>query len=122
MIAYMRENWGKPFDLDGVAPSMARDNAARAWWGAYLRNSASPKTAELITRLSSEMDVRDVLPTINCPTLVINREGDTWHPPEEARFISDLIPNSTLKLLPGMINVRCSCVHLAAYISMRQET
>ena len=101
LVAYMRENWGKPFDLDDVAPSMAGDNAARAWWGAYLRNSASPKTAELITRLNSEMDVRDVLPAINCPTLVINREGDIWHGPEEAKYIADLIPHSTLTLVPG---------------------
>lgn len=100
-IAYMRQNWGKPFDLDDVAPSMASDEAARAWWGAYIRNSASPKTAELITRLSVEMDVRDVLATISCPTLVINREGDIWHPPEEVQYISDRIPNATLKLLPG---------------------
>ena len=100
-IAYMRENWGKPFGLDEVAPSMADDRAACEWWGAYIRNSASPKTAELITRLNTEFDIREILPTISAPTLVINRENDFWHSGDEARFIADLIPNSTLKLVPG---------------------
>ena len=100
-IAYMRENWGKPFGLDEAAPSMADDGAACEWWGAYIRNSASPKTAELITRLNAEFDIREILPTISAPTLVINRENDCWHSGDEARFIADLIPNSTLKLVPG---------------------
>lgn len=100
-IVHMRQNWGKPVDLDEAAPSMANDEAAREWWGAYIRNSASPKTAELITRLHKEIDIRDVLPTINCPTLVINREHDAWASADEARYIADLIPKSTLRLVPG---------------------
>ncbi len=101
-IAYMRKNWGKPFDLQEAAPSVADSEAAKEWWGAYLRNSASPKTAELITRLNSELDIREILPLISCPTLVINRENDAWHGPDEARFLANLIPNSTLKFVPGI--------------------
>lgn len=100
-IEYVRLNWGKPFNLDQAAPSMANDEAAKQWFGAYLRNSASPKTAELITRLHAQIDIREVLPTISCPTLVINREKDAWGAADEARFIANLIPNSTLKIVPG---------------------
>ena len=100
-IAFLRKNWGKPFLLDEVAPSMAGDQNACEWWGAYLRNSASPKTAELITRLSAELDIREILPLVDAPTLVLNREDDPYHPKEEARFLADLIPNSTLRLVPG---------------------
>jgi pimeloyl-ACP methyl ester carboxylesterase len=100
-VSYLHENWGKPFDLHEVAPSMADNEAAREWWGAYIRNSASPKTAELITRLNSQFDIREILPTISSPTLVINRENDAWHSSDEARFIADHIPNATLKIVPG---------------------
>ena len=100
-IDSMRRNWGKPFDLHEAAPSMAGDEAAREWWGAYIRSAASPKTAALITRLNSQMDIRDILPTISCPTLVINRELDAWGETDEARYIARLIPNSTLKIVPG---------------------
>jgi pimeloyl-ACP methyl ester carboxylesterase len=102
LISYMRRNWGKPFDLDEAAPSMADNEAAREWWGAYIRNSASPKAAELITRLNSQIDIREILPTIRSPTLVINREHDAWGPSDEARYIADLIPNATLKIVPGV--------------------
>ena len=100
-IEDMRRNWGKPFSLDEAAPSMANDDAAKAWLGAYLRYAASPKTAELITRLHAHIDIREVLPTISCPTLIINRESDAWGPVDEARYIADLIPNATLKIVPG---------------------
>ncbi len=101
LIAYMRENWGKPFGLHEAAPSMADNEAVREWWGGYLRSAASPKTAELITRLNAQIDIREVLPTVSCPTLVINRENDAWGVTEEARYIASLIPNSTLKIVPG---------------------
>ena len=100
-ISYLNQNWGKSFGLDEAAPSMANDANACAWWGAYMRNSASPKTAELITRLSADLDIREILPLVDAPTLVVNRENDLWHPKEEAQFMANLIPNSTLKFVPG---------------------
>ena len=81
---------------------MVGNEAAEAWWGAYLRSAASPKTAELITRINSQTDIRSILPTIRCPTLVINREHDAWSAADEARYLADHIPNAILKLLPGV--------------------
>lgn len=100
-IRYMKDNWGGAFELDEPAPSMAHDADARSWWGGYMRNSASPKTAELITRLNADLDIREVLPLIDAPTLVINRENDVWHSKAEAQFIADLIPNAVVKFVPG---------------------
>jgi pimeloyl-ACP methyl ester carboxylesterase len=101
IIEHMRHNWGQPLELDEAAPSMANDEAAREWWGAYLRSAASPKAAELITRTHAEMDIRGILPTISSPTLVINRENDIWDPADEARYVASLIPNAVLKIVPG---------------------
>ena len=101
LIDYLRQNWGKPFDLHEAAPSMADDHDAREWWGAYLRSAASPKTAEKITRLNAEIDMREILPAVSCPALIINRERDAWGPAEEARYLASLIPKSTLKIVPG---------------------
>ena len=100
-IDYLRSNWGNAFVLDQAAPSMAQDDAACEWWGAYMRNAASPKTAETITRLNAELDIREILPLIDAPTLVINREEDVWHSKEEAAWIAGLIPNAVLKFVPG---------------------
>jgi len=104
-VAQIPGNWGKPFELDQAAPSVANDEAVRQWWGAYLRNSASPKIAELITRLNADNDIREVLPAISCPTLVINREDANWGTPDEARYLAARIPNATLKLIPGIDHI-----------------
>ncbi len=40
------------------------DEAAQAWFAAYLRFSASPRAAMTITRLNFFIDIREVLPTV----------------------------------------------------------
>jgi pimeloyl-ACP methyl ester carboxylesterase len=87
-ITHMLENWGEPFDLADGAPSAANDAAACEWFAAYLRNSAGPKTAERITRLNYEIDIRAILPTIRTPTLVLHREGDRWADVDEGRYLT----------------------------------
>lgn len=97
----LMKNWGKPLDLDDGAPSVAGNLSVRNWFGAFLRFSASPHTAELICRLNDEIDLRSVLPTIQAPTLVIHREGDRWHPLDEGRYLAEHIPKAVFCPLPG---------------------
>ena len=47
-----------------------------------------------------EIDVRDILPTIAAPTLVIHREHEII-PVEGARYIASQIPGARLAVLPG---------------------
>lgn len=100
-IAGFVENWGSELQLDTGAPSAAGDPAVNAWWSAYLRFSASPRTAAQITRMNYEIDYRHVLPAIRVPTLVLHREGDLWCPIEHAHYLAKHIPNAKLKILPG---------------------
>jgi pimeloyl-ACP methyl ester carboxylesterase/class 3 adenylate cyclase len=99
--AAMEENWGAPFALDEAAPSMANDEAARLWFGAYLRHAASPGAARALSDLTVEVDVRSVLPSISVPSLVLHRSGDRWHPVAEAEYLADHIPGARLVVLPG---------------------
>jgi pimeloyl-ACP methyl ester carboxylesterase len=94
-------NWGKPINLDEGAPSVAGDISVSNWFGAYLRFSASPRAAELITRLNAEIDIRAILPTIQVPTLVVHRERDRWHSVEEGRYLAEHIPGAVFRPLPG---------------------
>ncbi|MFQ5953726.1 MAG: adenylate/guanylate cyclase domain-containing protein [Kiloniellales bacterium] len=100
-LAELERNWGEPFDLEEAAPSVANDESARAWFAAYLRFSASPKTARAITHMHMQIDIRDVLPTVNVPTLVLRRRGDRWSHREEARYLADQIPGARYVELPG---------------------
>lgn len=100
-MANLERNWGLPFALDEAAPSVAEDEAAQKWFAANLRFSASPRSAMTIIRLSFSIDMRDVLPSVQSPTLVLVRQGDRWANVEEARYLAELIPGSKFVELPG---------------------
>lgn len=88
----MRRDWGKPVGIEERAPSLANDEAFRDWWATYLRMGASPGAAVALTKMNAEIDVRNVLPTIRVPSLVIHRSGDMCLKVEEGRFVASKIP------------------------------
>ena len=55
------------------------DPAFMEWAGRLERLAASPATIRRIFDLIGEFDVRDVLPSIRVPTLVMHRRDDTLH-------------------------------------------
>jgi 3-oxoadipate enol-lactonase len=48
------------------------------------------------------MDVRNLLPAITAPTLVLVGEEDYATPPDMARQLHDTIPGATLQVLPAL--------------------
>src|SRR6185369_16254901 len=46
-------------------------------------------------------DIRDVLPSIRVPTLVLHRTGDRCLRVEEGRYLASRIPGATFVELPG---------------------
>jgi pimeloyl-ACP methyl ester carboxylesterase/DNA-binding winged helix-turn-helix (wHTH) protein/class 3 adenylate cyclase len=98
----MQKEWGGPVGLDERAPSVADDPHFREWWATYLRMGASPGAALALTKMNADIDVRQVLPSIRVPTLVIHREGDLCLKVEEGRFVAASIPGSKYVELPGV--------------------
>ena len=90
----MQHEWGGPVGIDERAPSMADDEEFRDWWATYLRMGASPGAAVALTKMNAEIDIRDVLPLIRVPTLVIHREGDRCLKVEEGRYVASRIPGA----------------------------
>jgi pimeloyl-ACP methyl ester carboxylesterase len=93
--------WGSPEAFRALAPSKASDQAFQRWIGRYLRQSASPKAAAALMRMNTQIDVRDVLPTIGVPTLLIYRTDDADVQVDEGRYIAERIPGSRFVELPG---------------------
>jgi class 3 adenylate cyclase len=62
---------------------------------------ASPGAAVALTKMNAEIDVRQVLPSIRVPTLVIHREGDECLKVEEGRYVAERIPGARYVELPG---------------------
>src|SRR5918996_746491 len=97
----MRKQWGGPVGIDERAPSVAHDPQFRDWWATYLRMGASPGAAVALTQMNAEIDVRNVLPSIRVPSLVIHRSDDQCLKVEEGRFVAQRIPGARFVELPG---------------------
>src|SRR5207247_973951 len=71
-------------------------------WARCQRLAASAAMAEAVIRLAAEIDIREALPVISVPTLVLHRTGDLLWPVEGARFVAERIPDARLVELPGI--------------------
>jgi pimeloyl-ACP methyl ester carboxylesterase/DNA-binding winged helix-turn-helix (wHTH) protein/class 3 adenylate cyclase len=98
----MRRDWGKPVGIAERAPTLAANEEFCNWWATYLRMGASPGAAVALTKMNAEIDVRDVLPTIRVPSLVIHRRGDMCLKVEEGRYVARLIPACKYVELDGV--------------------
>jgi pimeloyl-ACP methyl ester carboxylesterase len=86
--------WGEGALLAAFAPSAAGDPAMEEVWGRFQRAGASPAMGRAVLAALFEIDVRDILPTIQAPTLILHRTGDLIAPVEGARLMAEKIPNS----------------------------
>ena len=84
-----------------TAPKRADDPAYVARAARYERLTASPATMRAMTAMLLDVDLRPVLPTISCPTLVIHRSGDRYMRVDHGRYLAEHIPGATLRELPG---------------------
>lgn len=98
----VKRDWGKPVGIEERAPSMADDPEFRDWWAEYLRMGASPGAAVALTKMNAEIDVRNVLPLVRVPTLVMHRTDDRCLDVEEGRFVARQIPGSTYIEMEGI--------------------
>ena len=98
-IESIERTWGGEMDISNLAPSA--DDALKQRAVAYLRRSASPGAAVALLRMNTQIDVRDVLPTIRVPTLILQRVEDRDVNVEEGRWIAAQIPGAKYVELPG---------------------
>jgi pimeloyl-ACP methyl ester carboxylesterase len=101
-IELVEREWGRDMDLEVLAPSAAADPEFKRRLLSYLRRSASPATAAALLRMNTEIDVREVLPSIHVPTLVLHRSGDLDTNVEEGRWIAGRIPGAKFVELAGV--------------------
>jgi class 3 adenylate cyclase len=99
-LAELRDRWGtqelSDQILEDLTPSLATDPAAREWFANWNRLGASPAAAYTLNRTWFETDLRDVLPAVRVPTLVIYRPvrtaGLSGRAEQNAREVTALIP------------------------------
>jgi DNA-binding SARP family transcriptional activator/class 3 adenylate cyclase/predicted alpha/beta hydrolase len=97
----LEATWGEITEGSVWAVNATRDPRFRDWLGRWVRNSASPGAAATLLRMDYEIDVRQVLPAIRVPTLVLHRVDDPLIPVEHGRYLAAHIPGAKLIELPG---------------------
>lgn len=95
--------WGEPNGpgLPVLAPSMADDPALNAWFARLQRLAASPSEARILLNGGSGLDVREALPRIGVPALVMHRAGDNSWDPRHSRYLASHIPGARYVELDG---------------------
>ena len=96
----LERTWGENVDLSVMAPNA--DAAMRAWFHRRGRGALSPAGARDLILMNSKADVRELLPSVQCPTLVIHRTGDLDSRVEEGRYIADRISGARFVELDGV--------------------
>jgi pimeloyl-ACP methyl ester carboxylesterase len=80
-------------------PSAGEDEV-RAW-ARVNRYGASPASLEALDRMNMAIDVREVLPVISAPTLVVHQRADPWVPVQNGRYVAQHIPGAAYVELDG---------------------
>jgi len=88
-----------------VAPSLADDQRFLQFLAKAMRSSVSPGAAKAWLRMIREIDVREALPQIRVPTLVVHRTGDRAVDIGSSRYAAGRIPGARLVELPDGDNL-----------------
>lgn len=79
--------------LESLCPTLFEREEDRLWFANWTRVGASPAVAVALNRAWAETDLRDVLPAVRVPTLVLYRPGMAE---EYASEVAELIPGASL--------------------------
>jgi class 3 adenylate cyclase len=103
-LAELRDRWGtqelSDEILEDTSPSLCANPAEQEWFASWLRVGASPAAAYALHRAWVETDLREVLPAVRVPTLVMYRPRADAE--RAAREVSDLIPSAHALRVSGM--------------------
>src|SRR5258705_5555963 len=93
-LSALVKNWGSGMTVKMLNPSQADNADAVARFAKFERLSTSPGAFKSLFRLSAQIDVTSILPTLRVPTLVLHRRTDALIRVERGRELAAQIPGS----------------------------
>ena len=97
----IEELWGTGGNLDFIAPSVAQDERFRRRYARFERLAMGPRAARAIVAAGWESDLRNILPAIRVPTLILHRTGDQFIRVDHGRYLAEHIRGARFVELPG---------------------
>jgi len=93
--------WGTGRGYEAFVQHPPDIEGARRALAVYERGACTPQMARQILQRNVEIDIRELLPAVTQPTLVIHCDADPLIPVEMGRYIADNIPNARFVEIEG---------------------
>jgi len=93
--------WGQGAMIEVAAPSQAENEESRSFFARMERATASPGMLQQLAEMFLQIDVRDVVPTVQAPALLLHRRHDRLVNVRHSRWLAEHMPNARLVELPG---------------------
>lgn len=90
------EDWGKGDTLDIFVPALADSDAAKRLFGKLQRASCAPSAMRKYFDMNLSIDVREMLPLVQAPTLVMHHRDDRQVPFACSEDLRSRLPNAKL--------------------------
>jgi class 3 adenylate cyclase len=94
-------NWGDGSMVDVSTPSRADDAESRSFYGRLERSTASPGMMIALGRMFLDLDVRDIVPSVHAPALVLHRTRDRLVNVRHGRWLAENLPNARIVEFEG---------------------
>ena len=102
LVAALVEHWGSDSPLNPwIQNTDVHDDESRRAYARLQRLSMSPMAAAEAQAMARAVDVREVLPSIQCPTLVLRRADEEAIDHRHSRYVADHVPHAEYVELPG---------------------
>lgn len=103
VVEGLRDEWPSIEYLTGEGAGLGKnvDPETLDWWLKAARASATPSAIVALEEMNMLIDIRDILPQIRVPTLVMNRTGDPVANVNAARDLAARIPGARFVEFPG---------------------
>ena len=100
-VEFVLPHWGEGAMIDLAAPSQVDNPESRAFFARMERASASPGMLGSLAQMFIDIDVRDVVPSVHAPTLILHRRHDRLVNVRNGRWLAEHLPNARLVEIPG---------------------
>ncbi|MDT5102995.1 MAG: hypothetical protein QOI25_508, partial [Mycobacterium sp.] len=94
MVEAVVAHWGTSSPDQPWGAFAGQDEQRRRLLARHRRLSITPDAAAASLAMVGKLDVRDALPSVQCPTLVLRRVNDTFVDARHSRYAADHIPDA----------------------------
>ena len=101
IVSKVVKHWGSSSPDQPWGAFAGQDEDRRRLLARHRRLSITPDAAAATLAMLGELDVRDALPSVQCPALVLRRANDTFVDERHSRYAAAHIPNARYVEIPA---------------------